>query len=165
MPFQPNPFTEVYQTIRTGLLAYAPFAALVKDKNFRDATDPTFNRFRDEIAPSDTPEIILVQGKRELKPFGRNSQVADFSLSYPIIATFDSTLRVVPVNDVIYAGFIAMLKLGDDLGLPYVRSWDIAAAGDDPFGQQEWKRGAMRYLSLLQINVEMYQSRQTLKNL
>jgi len=149
-----DPFTQTYQAIRAALLAWPKFSALVKPGNFPDMSDTKFERFKPEVAPGDLPEVALLQGAFKLTPFGCNSRVFSAMQTYPLIATFN-LLQVTPVNVLNFEFGRAMLKAGENLGLPFIRTWDITASNDDAFGQQEWKRGTMRWVSVSQITVQM----------
>lgn len=157
-----DPITQCYQAIRTLLLnQFTGRLANFKPLNFPDMSSATFDTFKNEVQPADLPEAILLQGAFELKPLGRNSQATSFTQVFPLVGTQDN-LRVTPVNSFKFQTLIGLLKGGQDFGLKFVRDWSITGGMDDPFGQQEWKRGTLRYLSILQIRVEMDVSRQQL---
>jgi hypothetical protein len=157
-PFPIDPITQVYQVIRAGLLAGCPS---VKAGNFPDATDPKFERVKTEVQSGDLPEYVLLNGAYRLMPFGSSSRRADLVQTFQLLTTVDS-LRVAPLNALKFQVLVAMLKLDDTLGLPFVQNWTIDGGADDPFGQQEWKRGTQRWVSACTITVNMYFERRLL---
>ncbi len=153
-----DPFTRVYQVIRNQLLAFQP---LIVVKNIPDLSSKTFDGFK-EVTYQSLPELLLIQDDFTLQPFGRNSLRCDFAQTYRLICTIDQ-LQVWPINKLKWQAFAGLYQLGDDLGLSgLVETWIVRGGMDDAFGQKEWKRDTLRYLSALSITVSMYVSRQSL---
>jgi hypothetical protein len=157
-----DPFTQVSRAILGALQADAGWASLVKPGNVVDMTSSTFERFKTQLQPADVPEAILLQGEFRLRPFGASSRIAEMEQSYQFIATSDS-LQVCPVNLLKYQTLIALAKAGATLGLDgLVRDWQITQAEDDALGHKEWRRGTLRWVSVLTIHVNMYVTRERL---
>ncbi len=149
-----DPFTRCARAISAALLGAPGFAALVRGRVV-DMTSPQFERFSTDVQPGDLPEVAVVQGAFAMVPFGSNSRVADISQHFDLRMTFDS-LWSVPMNAVKYQAFIALLRSGPTLGLDgLVRGWQIVGGRDSPDGQTNWTRGAVRWISILGIQVEM----------
>lgn len=156
-----DPFTAAHAAIWYALEQHHGFCSLVKKRNRIIMVAESFYRFKDEVLASDLPEACLVQGRFNLMPFGSNSRSSEFSQSYSLIIVADD-LKVVPVNQIKYQTAIALLKAGDTLGLPCIRSWNITDASDDALGQREWTRKSERWLSTLTIGVSLYKQRSDL---
>lgn len=159
---QSDPFTTVSAAILSALQGDSAWAALVKRGNVIDMTADTFERWKGQLQSGDVPEVILLQGDFRLKPFGGSSRIAEMQQSYDLIATHDS-LRVTPVNALKYATFTALARAGPALGLEgLVRAWEITHGHDDSSGQKPWRRGTLRWVSVLRIEVGMYLARETI---
>ena len=156
----PDPFTTTASAILAALRASAGFTAMVAPGNVIDMTADCFEQFKKQVQPADLPEVILLQGEFVLQPFGTNSRTSDLSQTWQMIVTHDS-LRVKPLNALKYQTMVALLKAGSTLGLGgLVRGWEITDGRDDALGQNQWKRGTARWVSVLAITVEMYLMRQ-----
>jgi hypothetical protein len=149
-----DPFTQTYQAIRAALLAWVPLAAIVKPGNIPDLSAGTFERFKPEVQPGDLPELLLMQGKFQLVPHGRNSMAISANQTFPIVLTFDS-LKLPPVNQLKFEVLRAVGSAAPDLGLPFIGYFDITECVDDAFGRPEWTRKTERWVSLLQVNTVM----------
>jgi len=150
-----DPFTQVSQRIATVLQAYPGFSALVNPGNFRQMTQANFTKFAENISTADTPEFVLLQTGFNLKPFGSTSQKAELTQAFQLIQTANN-LVVTPVNKLKFAIFVALFKAGDTLGLDgLVMNWEITGGLDDAWGQKEWKRDALRWVSHCTIVVQM----------
>jgi hypothetical protein len=158
--WQPDPITSVYKRLRASLLAHAGFAEIVNPTvplrsshigRFPDMSDPKYQRPPAELDARDCPEILMLQSSFQLTWAGRNSLTSEIRQSFDLVMTHDH-LQIVPVDQLKWHAFVALAYAGDDLGLPgLVRDWDIADAADDAFGQSEWKRGSLRYLTTARI--------------
>lgn len=144
---------------------------LILPGNFPDMSDPNFQTFKNLIKPSDTPELIMVQGGFLLQPHGLdNTQVANFSQSYPIVVTCQdlTTIQVNPLKlSIMVAAYQAGTSVGpgqneDDFGLPYIRTYTITNGADDALSDSLFKRGTLRYISLFTINLYGYIERAAL---
>jgi hypothetical protein len=155
-----DPFTSTASAILGALRASAGFTAIVAPGNVIDMTADCFEQFKKQVQPADLPEVVLLQSEFELRPFGINSHTCDMSQTWQMIVTHDS-LRVRPVNALKYQTMVALLKAGASLGLSgLVRGWEITDGRDDALGQNQWKRGTARWVSVLAITVELYLMRQ-----
>jgi hypothetical protein len=157
--WQPDPITAVYRRIRTSLLAHAGFDALVNTVpgrsshigKFPDMSDPKYTRPPANADARDLPEVLLIQSGYVLKRQGSNSMSSEIQQAFDVIVTFDN-LQVAPVNALKFNAFVALAAAGDDLGMPrLIRDWDMRDGADDAFGQREWKRDTLRYVSVLRI--------------
>jgi hypothetical protein len=157
-----DPFTQVCRAILGALRADAAWAALVKPGNVVDMTADSFEQFRSRLEPADVPEVILLQGQFKLQPFGSSSRIAEMEQGFQFIVTHDS-LRVRPVNQLKYQTLVALAKSGPTLGLDgLIRGWEITQGEDDALGQKQWRRGTRRWVSVLEVHVSMYVTRETL---
>lgn len=152
-----DPFTQIYGAIRDGLMADTVMAPnIIKPGNFPDVTDPKFFQFKEQLSAADTPDVILIQGKFALKPFGSNSRVVEFVQQYPIFINYDN-LSLSRVNLVKFRTTIALRKLGGELGLrTLVKEWHIEGCEDDGFGQRALKRDQIRWMQTLTVSVNGY---------
>ena len=163
----PDPLTAVYRRVRTGMCACPAFLQAIDSNpnNFIDGSAETFTHFDEQLKDSDLPEVAMIQTARRMKPFGPNSMTASIEQSLDIISTV-RRMNVLDVNQVNWWTFVALYGLGTDLGLPgLVRDWNVTDAADSAFGQKEWKRGTLRYSSLLRITVSLSVPRQLLNAL
>lgn len=160
-----DPFTQLSRAILGALQADARWASLVKPGNVVDMTSSAFERFKTQLQPADVPEAILLQDQFKLKPFGASSRIAEMDQGFQLIVTHGS-LRVFPVNLLKFQTLIALAKAGPTLGLDgLVRDWQITQGEDDAQGQKQWRRGALRWVSILSIHVNMFISRERLVSL
>lgn len=156
-----SPTTLVYRTIRQRILDFQPLVT-IKAGNLPDLSNQTFEQFKQSVQPGDLPEAALIQEDFVAKPFGSNSLKSDRTQSFRLFLTIDK-LQVTPINNLKDQVFAGLFQLGPDLGLRgMVDDWNIRGGADDAFGQREWKRDTMRYLSALSIVVSMYETRQSL---
>jgi hypothetical protein len=160
-----DPFTQTSRAILGALQADPAWGAMVKPGNVIDMTAESFERFRTQLQPADVPEAILLQSDFTLKPFGASSRVAEMEQSYQLIVTHDS-LRVRPVNHLKFQTLIALAKAGPTLGFDgLIRGWEITQGADDSQGQKQWRRGTLRWVSVLTVRVSMYLTRERLVSL
>jgi len=159
-----DPFTQISRAILSALQSDPDWSALVPAGNVIDMTSDTFERFKGQLQPADTPEVVLLQGDFHLEPFGPNSRIAEFQQDYHLITTHDS-LRVLPLNQLKFQTLIALSRAGPTFNLGgLVRSWQITQAEDDPDGKSPWRRGTTRWISTLTIRVSLYLTREVLVN-
>ncbi|HEX8323476.1 MAG TPA: hypothetical protein VF595_06130, partial [Tepidisphaeraceae bacterium] len=100
-----------------------------------------------------------------------SSMHAEITQSYDCVATLE-TLSVKQLNLVKTHTLVALASLPDTLGFveeagqgQLVKTFDVMDCVDDAFGQKEWKRGTMRYVSMVRINVQLVVARRLLKSL
>lgn len=156
-----DPITQTYQAIRGALMSWIGFTAFVKAANVWDMSDKKFvPGMAQKGAPADFAEVALMQGQFILSPFGLNSKVASIRQSYPLVSV-SRTLSTTAMNCLKYQMLIALLKAGDNLGLPHVAEWDITG-GSDSFNRKEWTQGETRWTTMATINVLMNVSKQQL---
>jgi hypothetical protein len=161
-----DPFTQAYQAIRDALQGWSGFAALVKEANWDDFTEFARQNAKGGLMPADAPTASLVPTTFTLRPFGSNSKVSQIEHGFQLVTATD-VLKVLKVNAVKYQTLVALVKAGDDLGLPgLVSDWNVTG-GQDGTGTVEVAgsdtlKGRKGFASILSINVVMTISRATL---
>lgn len=168
----PDPFTAVYNAIRTGMLAYSGFRQAINatttgaaDAHFLSWTDARFKKLPEQLGPKDLPLVVMYQAPFKLRVAGRNSMTCEVEQSFDLLTTVED-LRLPPLNSVKWNSFLALRRIPQDMGLGgLVREWDIVGGADDAFGQSQWKAGFERYVSMTRLTVQMVFSRQLLNSL
>ena len=158
MPLPPDPFTAAHQAIFAAFKGHPPLAAMVGLGNFVDTTDPLFQQFKPDAQAGDLPRVMVLQDAFTLPPFGGCSTAVEFSQAYRVLFATD-VLRVVPLNQLKYQALCALVKAGPDLGLPFVRAFDVGP------GKDESKRPddkTQRWTAAFAITVRMYVARRVL---
>jgi hypothetical protein len=158
---QPDPITATYRRVRSLLLSHDGFTDIVRPGNFPDMSAASFVQVKPQIQPGDLPEVLLFQSAFRMLPFGRNSMSAEVVQTFDLVTTIDK-LQVTPLNAVKWQSFVALSNGGGDLGLTFVRDWQLQDGADDAFGQSQWKRETLRYVSMLRIVVTLSISRQSI---
>ncbi len=154
-----DPFTATSSAILSALTSSPAFSAIVAPGNLIDMSANAFERFKGQLQFSDTPEVVLLSDAFELQPFGTNSKIASISQTFQLISTHAS-LRTTPMNALKFATMTALLKAGPNLGLcGLIRSWEMRQGRDDAFGHPQWRRGTLRWVSLISITVHMHLDR------
>ena len=159
---QPNPITQTYQAIRNGLLAQQGLRTILSNSagNVRLLNIPDLSDNKEAInfpsrTPVDFPDIILKQGRFSLQPFGVNSKCATIRQSYPLSIAQES-MSLTKTNDVNLQIFVALLRLGTNLGLSFVADWDITDGADsDEIRGERAADDRRRWITTAQINVQM----------
>jgi len=162
---QPDPITATYRRIRAILLGHGGFTAIVNPGNFPDMSLPAFSQIKPNVQPGDLPEVLLFQSGFRMLLFGRNSLSCEIVQTFDLVTTIDK-LQVTPLNAVKWQSFVALSAGGIDLGLPgLVRDWMLQDGADDAFGQAQWKRDTLRYVSMIRIVTTLSIPRQTVLSL
>ena len=152
----PDPITVVYRAIHSGLLAHKGFTDLVPPARFEDMSASNFVRPNPQIGAGEAPEVLLFQSGFVFRPEGRNSLTSEIEQSFDLVQTSDTKLCVTPVNALKWATFVALKKLDPELGPhEFVRDRTIRDAADDAFGQREWKRDQLKYLTVIRVTVTL----------
>jgi hypothetical protein len=167
MPSQFDQITQVYRALRTGILNDAGMSALMKNaagteriRNFPDLTEQKGAEQFSRAVPNDYPFIVLKQGAFAFLPFGANSRVVTIHQSFPIIIS-QKNLSLETTNNLNMAMLIALSRLNQNLGLPFVGTWDITG-GNDTYENREATATLLRWVTLMQINVVINLDRQFL---
>lgn len=161
-----DPFTQAYQAIRDAMRDHAGFASLVKIANWDDFSEFATHNAKGGLQPADAPTASLVMTTFAMRPFGSNSKVSQIEQGFQLVTATD-VLKILKVNQVKYQAFIAMVKAGDDLGLPgLVSDWNVTG-GQDGTGTVEVAgsdtlKGRKGWAAIISINVVMTISRATL---
>lgn len=152
-------FTRIHRRIRDVLRGYGPFADLVQGANHVDVTDLSFEEFKPNVGPDDTPEVVILQAEYTQARFAPSDASAHRTQAFPVVITGGS-LRPVLVNRVKEAMLDALCDAGAKLGLAdyHVVGWGVSGRDALTAEQQapghESDRRAFRFQSLGTVTVE-----------
>lgn len=175
-PFATDPITPVYQAILSALTGWAGWMNLVttprnSSGNINDLTQPRFavRSAKDIVQPGDLPEITLLQRKFQLAPYGSNSRVSEWWMEFPLVQTNSNRLQITTINALTWQTFMALVKAGDTLGIPYVRGWEVTDGGEDvpileTMRPSVFARETTMIVAVLNIRVHMYADKLSLFN-
>ena len=157
-----DPETKIYQQLVQLLNASKNFTdAVTKIENM---TDPAFVRFKQEIQVADTPLLAIVPSLAQITLSGRNSLTAEFNQTFRLVLVMDD-LKLPPMSYLKHV-IVAVLSLaGPDLGIPgLVRTITMKNAKDDAFGPKDWTRSTVRFMAILDLDVNYYLDSASLMN-
>jgi hypothetical protein len=163
-----DPFTVIYEQIRTIIMGDRVLGPLLSAIKFKDLADVAFQQLISTPSTNyaDTPQVYLVQGKRKISPFGWNSKIASWIQTYPLIAThFDQRLvdTKLGTNPFKWRLMTCLNTAGPQLGLNgLVYGFNDDDGVDDIFGHQEFKQFQDRWMTVDNIQVTAYVSRDTI---
>jgi hypothetical protein len=159
-----DPFTECNKRIWDVLVAHQPFKDLFKHAG-RDrpgnrlSTVPregfnTANKERLTMGPADAGEVLVTQRGGRFPSKGENSRIINGRKVYGVQIATDRT-DVVLMNRFVWHGLCALHRAGDDLGLSFVREWDLEPVqeGFNPV------RGTLMWAAVFDVTVSMYWTR------
>lgn len=152
-----DPFSTVHAAIWSALTTSTEFTSLVLPGNQIKLNLPIpSGLMKDNPQTADTPEIIVMQGRFTMRPFVQNALAVGLSQNFPIVGT----ARDFDVTNTNYLKWVTLKALVqyDPTGLlllpNLVTRFTISECQDDP-GVSQWARGTKRWVSLLQISVDM----------
>jgi hypothetical protein len=102
------------------------------------------------------PTVEVTQGAFTMRPNGPNSRTVGFSQEYQVRVSSGAVSGLDAHNALKWYGYMALLREGDTLGLPFVGSWSVTQASDespdegDKFPETE---------AAFTVSVEMYWDR------
>lgn len=167
-----DPFTQTQKAIFDALLAFPQFAELVRVGNRLSSVQrsgvPRIDKPRGTPADYAKPGAYVASGElkvseagHRLRPFGSNSRIAEAAQSFAVSLT-TAAVDSVPLNRLKWRAMQALYLAGDDLGLPFVRGWDISDAGEEPSSTNPDGTTRQGWVTAFNVNVEMYWPRATL---
>ena len=161
-----DPFTQVYQTVVGALKSYAPLFQPAGGGAFatiQDMTDPNFQIAIEQYGTGDTPTLLCWQRRLQINPFGANSTIADFTVDV-VLATTTDTMGVIPMNQIVYLIFLALVQQPLNLGLPFVREWTVNGGDAVVVNPQDAAAGgSKRWSYATTVTVKGFQSARSLQ--